>query len=136
MKKTNENGRRDFVQQWTQDCIKKMQGDGSAGRTKEGEPLTQSVGNFKRAKVIEGDSLYIVFVSESGVHLVGRMKVRSITERAEWDGDHPDNQLWHGPLVAEGQEGTPMVFWRPITAPILRCMVRADLINDDGTLTG
>jgi hypothetical protein len=116
-----------------------MEGDGGAGATQQGQPLTRSAGNFNRANVIGGDLLYIVFVFEDrSVHLVARMRVRRIWEREEYDRVHPNNQIWPAPQVAEGQEGTPMVFWRPIPAPILRCMgfLSVDLITNDGTLTG
>jgi hypothetical protein len=96
----------EFTYLWTNRCrLNMLNGDC------EGKSATIAAGNvFSKRGVRPGDLVYFVTVHQAKVHLIGRVRVQRIWQRAEWDAQHNTPNLWEGQEVIEGEDGTPMRF--------------------------
>ncbi|MCE9564044.1 MAG: hypothetical protein K8U57_18530 [Planctomycetes bacterium] len=105
-----------FTYQWTNQCRLNMLED-------EGNPLSISAGNnFSRRNVEPGDFVYVIGTWQGPVYLIGRMRVRRIWQRGEWEAHHAATNLWAGDEIIEGVEGTPMRMEFPIPPSVLRLL--------------
>jgi hypothetical protein len=89
-------------------------------REQERQLLTRTAGNvFTRANMQPGDFVFIVSVHDRNVFLIGRMRVKRIWPREEWDRHLNTPELWEGEEVVEGSLGTPMRFTRALSEDVL-----------------
>lgn len=110
----------EFTYLWTNRCRLNMIEAGC-----EGEPTDIAAGNvFTKRGIRKGDAVYIVTVNGGNVYLVGRMKVKRIWDREDWEaGPGRDNpNLWDGDEVIEGEDGTPLRFESTIPATVLKAL--------------
>jgi hypothetical protein len=89
----------------------------------EGDETDTAAGNvFANRGMKAGDVVYIVAVNSEKVYLIGRMKLKRIWRREEWDDD-PEryrSDLWDGNEVIEGEDGTPLRFELTVPPNVLR----------------
>lgn len=103
-----------FTYLWTNKCRTNMLGE-------DGNPLNLAAGKvFTKRGVRTGDSVYVVGIWKAKVYLIGRMTVKQVWERGDWDREHDTPTLWAGEQVVEGAEGTPMRMHRTLPASVLQ----------------
>jgi hypothetical protein len=93
----------------------------------EGVALGRAAGNkFLERGCGARDYLYILNYLDGETYLIGRMRVKKVWQRAEYDKTHDDPYLWEGSEVAEGECGTPMRFNRAFRPRVLGRLVFTD----------
>jgi hypothetical protein len=108
-----------FTHQWTEDCCRYSIELGDTGK-----PLGGSAGSiFEVRGVRPRDFLYIVSHHLGVTYLIGRMRVKKLWDRKDFDAIYPNNDIWPSSEYAEGEWGTPIIFDRPIPIPLLKTLV-------------
>lgn len=111
-----------FTFLWTNECCRNMIDAGL-----EGQPLDRAAGSkFLERGCGPKDYLYILNYLDGQTYLIGRMRIKKIWQRKDWDKAHDDPDLWPGDEVAEGENGTAMRFDR-----VFRPWVLGDLVFTD-----
>lgn len=111
-----------FTYLWTNECCQNMIDAGL-----EGNALDRAASSkFLERGCGAGDYLYILNYFNGQTYLIGRMKVKKVWQRKVWDKTHDDPYLWPGSEVAEGEEGTPMLFDRIFLPCVLDELVFTD----------
>jgi len=111
-----------FTFLWTNECCQNMIDAGL-----EGAPLDRAAGNkFLERGCGPHDYLYILNHLDGETYLIGRMRVKKVWQRKEYDKIHDDPYLWEGSEVAEGECGTPMRFNRAFRPRVLGRLVFTD----------
>lgn len=125
-----------FTYLWTNECRLNMQALG-----REDNPLSISAGSaFTKRSVRPGDKVYVVAVHQGDVYLIGRMKVKRVWNRGDYDVKFRPDNLWDGDEVIDGEEGTPMKFDRVIPPECLENVYfesggkKKGLLIEDGKL--
>ena len=106
----------EFTYQWTNECRMNTIANGE-----EGEEIDLCAGNnFKKRRVKEGDTVYVIATWQGPVFLIGRMRVKKLLARKDWLKKNPGYSLWDGDEVIVGEKGTPMRTEFAIPPDVLR----------------